>query len=249
MSIGVKITCPKCGGIRHDIILELRDGHKIPIGFRCLEEGCGWQGRDRLMVFSDNPNASSASARELTSKSIGQLRDEAIERGDYIDTKRGFKKSAPKTKALKSKTQAPSVPVAEVIVPMLKPLDHDLLSTTPIVCPSCEQPVIELWASFTGVIEKPAGATLLASMKCSVCGELISHNALTDKFNPTPIVVSLFEYPSECNNCHITPDKYPIAGNLVFSWNGGDWQCSGEARLICPGCSNILSIYNIPKTC
>ena len=244
----IKISCPKCGGSKHDIILEEREGHRIPIGFKCLEPGCGWQGPSRKITWEDGEEINGGSG----TKTLEEMKKEAEARGDWHAARFKGVERPKRSRSQRIPSRKPSIQEPEPItLPSIQPLDHNLMSTTPVTCPTCGQPVIEIWGKIDGIIHWEAGilffdSKLTDNIKCSVCGEPIGLDALVDKFSLVQGIHDLKVLPVECNNCHVVPDNFPIVGDLVFSWTGEEWKASGEIRQSCPGCSGVLSIYKLP---
>jgi hypothetical protein len=254
----LKVVCPKCGGLKHDIIIELRDGHRIPIGFRCLEEGCGWQGESRKIIWDDGSNETIHT--DTTQKTIDEMSRDADVRDEYHRTKfkdpsinKRRKRSSTPRVAKSTEPGVNDVPV--VTLPKIKLPSKHLIDSTPITCDVCGQPVVDLWVNISGELQNIADKGNLPTyylplsgftINCSVCGEQLDKHIMHEVIVLVDVLTILLKPPTECSSCHVSPDKYPITGNLTFSWTNTNWVCSGEVRLSCPGCSSVLSIYKQP---
>lgn len=181
-----KFICPSCESENCELQFSTVGGHRIPGLWRCLEPGCGWEGKLRKIVFVDVPEQPSP----YTKKSARQVAAGTRRGETHLMTKEQkagitvvvpsmtekWKETMEKIAAMIVEGSAENVESEEVVedagseVPEKlegpeEPGIPDPRSTCPVSCslscPSCEEPLVEILTSCTGTVkwtyQAPAG--------------------------------------------------------------------------------------------
>lgn len=185
MSNVPKFICPECDSDNCELQFSVVDGHRIPGFWRCLEPGCGWEGKLRKCVFVDVPDQPSPYTKKTTA---------TVRRAQTGTTSLMSKEDKDGIViVLPSMTEAWKETM-DKIAAISAELDEGPHTTCPLSCPCCREPLVEILTSCAGTVKwtylapaKPEDASgwywhvqETWSFRCPVCEEGLTFENLEE---------------------------------------------------------------------